>query len=235
MLSDIKPENILFLDIETVPMVAEYQQCPEPFRSLWDKKSSLLKQETDDTPETLWPRAGIYAEFGKVICISVAFFYGDQLRVRSFAGHEEFKLLQDFTEMLNKHYSRENHLLCAHNGKEFDFPYLARRLLVNELPIPSILDSAGLKPWQVRHIDTMELWKFGDYKSYTSLELLAALFGITTPKDDISGSDIASVYWADNNLERIVIYCQKDVITVAQILLKYKGKALIPDERIQVV
>ena len=121
-------------------------------------------------------------------------------------------------------------MLCAHNGKEFDFPFLARRILVNELPLPAILDSAGKKPWETQYLDTMELWKFGDYKHYTSLELLAALFGIPTPKDDINGADIHRVYWEDHDLERIRIYCQKDVLTIARLFLKFQQQPGIEDE-----
>jgi 3'-5' exonuclease len=234
MLDQINLDNILFLDIETVPMAADYECCPEIFRTLWDRKAALLKSETENTPETLWQRAGIYAEFGKIICISVAFFNGKQLRVKSFYSDEEKLLLEEFAEMLNRHYNKEQNLLCAHNGKEFDFPYMARRMLINGIALPLILDMAGRKPWQVQHLDTMELWKFGDYKNYTSLELLAALFNIPTPKDDIKGSDIAQVYWVDHDLERIVKYCQKDVITVAQLILRYQGKPLLKEADIQI-
>jgi uncharacterized protein YprB with RNaseH-like and TPR domain len=124
--------------------------------------------------------------------------------------------------------------LCAHNGKEFDYPYLIRRILINGLEVPSILNLSGKKPWEVNHIDTMELWKFGDYKHYTSLELLATVFGISSPKDDINGSDVGRVYWQENDLQRIVKYCQKDVVTIVNLLLRFKGKPMMGEESIQI-
>jgi len=232
MLKYLNLDHVLFLDIETAPQYPDYSGSPETYKVLWDKKAEwFLKNETD-TPESVYDRAAIYAEFGKVICISVGFLSDTSFRIKSFYGHDEKEVLKDFAILLNSHFNKNHHLLCAHNGKEFDFPYLARRMLVNGIKLPSSLDIAGKKPWEVQHLDTMELWKFGDYKSYTSLELLAYLFNIPTPKDDIRGSDIARVYWKEDDLPRIVEYCQKDVVTVAQILLKMKGESLIPDENI---
>jgi len=235
MLEQIKIRNILFLDIETVPQFSTYSQVPERLQKLWDIKASRIKQNEEDTAENLYQRAGIYSEFGKIICVSIGFFSNSEFRIKSFFDDDEKKLLIEFSEMLNKHYCKKDHLLCAHNGKEFDFPYLARRIIINELPLPNILDSAGKKPWEISHLDTMELWKFGDYKNYTSLALLSAVFNIPTPKDDINGSDVARVYWEEKNLKRIAIYCQKDVLTIAQIFLKYQGKPLIKNENIVIV
>jgi uncharacterized protein YprB with RNaseH-like and TPR domain len=235
MLDYIKPEKILFLDIETVPMVATYGQLPERFAKLWDKKAATLKREEDDTPESLYPRAGIYAEFGKVICISFGMHTGGSFRIKSFAGDDEKQVLQDFANLLESKFSRNDFLLCAQNGKEFDFPYLARRMLINGISLPELLDMAGKKPWEVPHLDTMELWKFGDFKNYTSLETLAAIFDIPTPKDDIDGSMVGQVYWADGDLERIVTYCQKDVLTIAQVFQRYQGKDLIKEEDVVLV
>jgi len=235
MLKDIQIENVLFLDIETAPAFISYDKIPEIFRKLWDKKTELLKKEPEDTPESLYPRAGIYAEFGKIICISAGFFRGKEFRIKSFFGDNEYELLRQFSKMLTAHFNFADKMLCAHNGKEFDFPFLARRILINGLPLPYILDVAGKKPWEVQFLDTMELWKFGDYKHYTSLELLSAVFDIPTPKDDISGSDIHRVYWVDKDLERIRIYCQKDVLTVARLLLKYQGQQGIEEEQVVIV
>ena len=232
MLKDINVENVLFLDIETVPAFISYEKMPEIFRKLWDKKTESLKREPEDSPESLYPRAGIYAEFGKIICISAGFFRGREFRIKSFFGDDEYQLLRQFSKLLEGHFNHSEKMLCAHNGKEFDFPFLARRILINGLPLPSILDVAGKKPWEVQFLDTMELWKFGDYKHYTSLELLSAIFEIPTPKDDINGSDIHRVYWADKDLERIKIYCQKDVLTVARLLLKYQQQPGIEDEQV---
>jgi uncharacterized protein YprB with RNaseH-like and TPR domain len=234
MLSTIKIENILFLDIETVPAMPTYSGLDERMMKLWDKKADRIRQGETVTPEELYPRAGIYAEFGKVVCISVGSYRRDEFRIKSFAGDDERHLLQDFSNLLESHFNKPEHLLCAHNGKEFDFPFLARRMLINGIRIPLILDTSGRKPWEVSHLDTMELWKFGDYKNYTSLELLAAILGIPTPKDDIDGSMVGEVYWKDHDLKRIVIYCNKDVLTVAQILRRYRGEPLIADENVVV-
>jgi len=230
MLKDLSPGNILFLDIETVPHVASYNQCEEPLRLLWDKKAAYISSDPAETAETLWPRAGIYAEFGKIICISTAYLAQDVLRVKNFYGHNEHELLSAFTLLLNGFFNKDHHLLCAHNGKEFDFPYIARRLLINRITLPAILDVAGSKPWQIRHLDTMELWKFGDYKHYTSLELLAAIFNIPSPKNDINGADVARVYWCEHDLERIAAYCNRDVVTMVQVLMAYMGRPVIADE-----
>lgn len=229
MLDNINIENILFLDIETVPQKKDFDLLDDTFKKMWsDKVASLQKSgRTNETPEQYYRSAGIYAEFGKVICISVGFIKGKEFRVKSFAGDDEKQLLADFCALLKSHYGQADHLLCAHNGKEFDFPYLSRRMLVNGIKLPKMLDTAAKKPWEVQHLDTMELWKFGDYKSYTSLNLLAAIFSIPTPKDDIDGSKVYDVYYNEKNLPRIVTYCQKDVLTVAQIILRMKEQPLL--------
>lgn len=232
-------QNIMFLDIETVPRFAGYDLVPDDWRQLWDIKSaSLIKYHEGETYESLYPRAGIYAEFGKIICISCGVIQpaGQQkkLVLKSFAGDDEKKLLQDFIDMLNKWSGAEPRFLCAHNGKEFDFPYLCRRMVVNGLSIPALLNITGKKPWEVSHLDTMELWKFGDFKSFTSLALLAHTLGIRTPKDDIDGSMVWKVYWEEKNLDRIVTYCQKDVLTVAQIYLRMNGEPLIEENNIEI-
>lgn len=234
MLENIRTGNILFLDIETAPQYPHYNDVPEKFRELWNTKVQSLNKSgrTSDTPEQYYRSAGIYAEFGKIICISVGFVKGSELRLKSFYSTDEKKLLEDFSELIRQHFNKEGSQLCAHNGKEFDFPFIARRMLILGLKIPKILDTAGRKPWEVQHLDTMELWKFGDYKSFTSLNLLAAVLGIATPKDDIDGSMVYTVYYEEKNLERIVTYCQKDVLTVAQVFLKLKGEALIQPEAV---
>lgn len=231
--------NILFLDIETAPQYPDYNDMPEEWKQLWDTKSaSLLKYHEGQTHESLYPRAGIYAEFGKIICISCGVLQGadghKKIVLKSFYGDDEKLLLHQFSEMLNKWSAGEQKFLCAHNGKEFDFPYLCRRMIINNLPIPSLLNIAGKKPWEVTHLDTLELWKFGDFKSFTSLNLLAHTLGIPTPKDDIDGSMVWAVYWKEKNLERIVTYCQKDVVTVAQIYLRMNGEPLIKQENIEI-
>jgi len=231
--------NILFLDIETAPQFPDYASMPGSWKELWDTKSaSLLKYHEGQTTETLYPRAGIYAEFGKIICVSCGVLQGApehrKIVLKSFSGDDEKKLLQQFNDMISKWSAGEAKYLCAHNGKEFDFPYLCRRMIINGLSIPATLNISGKKPWEVNHLDTMELWKFGDFKNYTSLNLLAHTLGIPTPKDDIDGSMVWEVYWKDKNLSRIVAYCQKDVVTVAQILLRMNGEELVREENVEI-
>lgn len=228
MLTNIEIKNILFLDIETVPLLYQYGQLSPELKALWDKKWQFSK---DVTPEQHYAKAGIYAEFAKIICISAGYFSGTEFHIRTFSGENEKQLLSGFSDFINSR-NQKDQLLCAHNGKEFDFPFICRRLLINGLALPKILDIAGKKPWEVNHLDTMELWKFGDYKSYTSLNLLAAVFNIPTPKDEIDGSDVARVYYEESDLEKIKRYCCKDVITVARIFQKYKGMDPLRDEQV---
>lgn len=233
MLRDLQIDSVLFIDIETVPAVAEFSQLEPKFKSLWEKKAEQLRRnDIDITADQIYERAGIYAEFGKIVCISSGFHSGSDLRIKSFYGDDETILLKEFADLLNSHFDSGHHLLCAHNGKEFDFPYIARRMLICGIDLPEILNLAGKKPWEVRHLDTMELWKFGDYKHFTSLGLLTAIFDIPTPKDDIDGSMVGHVYWVEKDLERIVKYCQKDVVALTQLLRRYKGMPLLKDEDI---
>ncbi len=239
MLEHIDLTKILVLDIETVPQSETFDALTDTWKDLWLKKAQSLKKEEGQTDLDVYPRAGIYAEFGKIVCISCGFFVreGNQygFRIKSFASTDESEILKQFIQLVNHHFSGPGFSLCAHNGKEFDFPFIARRCLLNGLPIPQPLNIAGKKPWEVNLLDSMELWKFGDYKSFTSLVLLASAFGIPTPKDDIDGSMVGMVYWKEKDLERIQVYCQKDVITVAQILLKYKLEPLLEEHQIQYV
>lgn len=238
MLINVKTENILFLDIETVPMFPKYEEASDKIRALWAQKAGFLAAANPEaTPEELYERAGIYAEFGKIVCISVGFVCRENeerlIRIKSFANDDEKTLLLEFADLLNGHYSRGDKILCAHNGKEFDYPYIARRMLVNGIKLPDIINMAGKKPWEVKLLDTMELWKFGDYKSYTSLDLLTTIFDIPTPKDDIDGSQVGQVYWQEKGLERIVKYCQKDVVAIILLFLKYQGQELVAENNIQ--
>ena len=239
MLIDIKIKNILFLDIETVPCSPSFEDLNITFQNLWTEKTAWQRKEEYTPAEFYKLKAGVMAEFAKIICISVGYLFVEKnenhFRIKSFYGDDEKQIINDFNELLNSQFSKKQHQLCAHNGKEFDFPFIARRTLINGLKLPALLDIAGKKPWEVNHLDTMELWKFGDYKNYTSLKLLAALFNILTPKDDIDGSQVASVYWNDKDLERIKKYSQKDTLTVAQLLLKYKGEELISENNIEFV
>jgi len=227
--------KILFLDIETAPHKPSFEMLTEHYKALWTKKAAMLRKSDTDTPASLYERAGIYAEFGKVICVCAGYVFEDEFRIKSFYGDDEALLLKAFSHMLNEGFSRNDQYLCAHNGKEFDYPYLARRILINGLKLPPALDLAGKKPWEVRHLDTMEWWKFGDNKSYTSLELLATVLGIPTPKDDMDGSMVAGVYWEERDLERIVQYCRKDTFTVAQVMLRYLGMPLMDPGKMVII
>ena len=196
------------------------------------KAEQLKRNDLDQTADTLYNRAGIYAEFGKIICISCGFTNGNEFRIKSFYGDDEKILLAEFAQLLETHFNSNYHLLCAHNGKEFDFPYIARRMLVNMIELPEIIDMAGKKPWEIRHLDTMELWKFGDYKHFTSLKLLTKVLGVPSPKGDIDGSEVARVFYIENDIDRIITYCEKDVIAVAQVFLRFRREDLLIDDEI---
>jgi len=231
--------SILFLDIETVPQFSSFDKCPDGLKKLWERKARNLKKEEHELPEEIYNRAGIYAEFGKIVCISTGVLrFGPEgtrkIYIKSFYDEDESKILEPFARMLEENFNRPEHKLCAHNGKEFDFPYIARRMLINEIALPDILNSQGKKPWEIAHLDTMELWKFGDFKSYTPLNLLTYAFGIPSPKDDIDGSQVWSVYWQDQDLDRIVKYCQKDVVALANVFLRLQGKDVIPVDQVEI-
>ena len=237
MLENLKPCDILFLDIETVPVMAAFNDLNPSMQILWEKKSAGFRKE-DLTASEVYQRAGIYAEFGKIICISAGMLkdknpYG--FRLKSFFGDDEKSILTEFSAMISKFSKNKEVLLCAHNGKEFDYPYIARRMIINGLMIPDILNNAGKKPWEVKLLDTMELWKFGDFKSYTSLDLLCSVLGFPSPKDDIDGSMVADIFWQEHDLKRIVTYCEKDVLAVARILLRFMNEAPISMDNIESV
>lgn len=240
MLDQLNIEEVLFLDIETVPLFPAYNEMPGDWQKLWAEKMKNSVSEAV-TPSDLYERAGIYAEFGRIICISAGYLFqrrGDWFfRVKSFYDDDEKRLLRHFGDALAKFENVGKKRLCAHNGQEFDFPYIARRMLVNGLRLPKILDIAGAKPWEVKDflLDTLQLWKFGDYKHYTSLSLLCRIFDIPTPKDDIDGSQVAHVYYQENDLDRIIRYCEKDTLAVANLLLRYKGLPIVDPENLEVV
>jgi predicted PolB exonuclease-like 3'-5' exonuclease len=240
MFESLSSEDILFIDIETAPQKPEFSELPEHFQKLWDKKSIHFRNE-NQLPADVYERAGIYAEFGRIICISSGVIIqknGERFyRVKSYYDDDERKLLIAFNEMLEKFTANPGKKLCAHNGQEFDFPYIARRTLINGLRLPKILDVAGAKPWEIkdRLLDTLQMWKFGDYKNYTSLDLLCAVFEIPTPKDDIDGSQVARVYYQEGDLDRIIRYCEKDTLALANLMLRYKGEPIIPFENLLIV
>ena len=234
MLHNLHLENILFLDIETVPEFGSFSELDDEKKILWEEKSKYLRKE-EYTAEEFYERAGIWSEFGKIICISVGYFSfknGDRkFRLTSFKGEEQ-KLLVDFTNLLEEHFYKPSHLLCAHNGKEFDYPFIARRMLIHHMRLPSKLNLFGKKPWEVPHLDTLELWKFGDYKHYTSLKLLTHVLGIPSPKEDIDGSMVRSVFYDQGEINRIVEYCERDVLAVAQVILRLRQEDLLIESEI---
>lgn len=240
MLENLNIEEILFLDIETVPQHPSFDELGQSWKSLWESKIRYQVNE-EATPGMLYERAGIYAEFGKIVCISTGYIFQKKgefyFRAKSFYGDDEKQLLSDFNNALEKFARAGKKRLCAHNGQEFDFPFIARRCLIKRLKLPKILDVAGAKPWEVKEqlIDTLQLWKFGDYKHYTSLSLLCKVFNIPTPKDDIDGSQVADVYYQEKDIDRIIRYCEKDTLAVANLLIRYKGKEIIPMGNMEVV
>ena len=227
--------NILFLDIETVPEEPKFSSLSEIKQELFAKKT-LYQRKEDFTPEEFYERAGIWAEFGKIVCISVGFFDSftkeRTFRIKSFYGKDEVKILKDFKALIEKHFGKPQQLLCAHNGKEFDFPYIARRMIIHEISLPEKLNLFGKKPWEVPHLDTLDMWKFGDYKHYTSLNLLTNILGIDSPKEDIDGSQVAKVYYEDGDLKRIAKYCENDTLAVAQVYLRFNNMEILNKEQI---
>lgn len=236
MLRKIPLEHLLFLDIETVPQKERFEALTEVERDLWEHKTAYQRKD-EITAAEFYEKAGIWAEFGKIICISVGYFNfrGEQrtFRVTTFHGGE-IQLLKEFKNLLGAHFSHPKHLLCAHNGKEFDFPYIARRMIIHGIDLPYKLDLFGKKPWEIPHLDTMELWKFGDYKHYTSLKLMAHVLGIPSPKEDIDGSKVRDVFYVEQDLDRIITYCEGDVITTAQIVLRLRNEELLAHDCIVV-
>jgi predicted PolB exonuclease-like 3'-5' exonuclease len=234
MICKLTLENILFLDIETVPITGEYKDLEKKGKELWERKSSYFR-EGNLTAEEVYQRAGIFAEFGKIIVISCGYFTrSDQLgrvfRVKSFYGEDERQVLVDFSRLLNEFSA---FILCAHNGKEFDFPFLARRILINRIKLPKQLDNHGKKPWEVSHLDTMELWKFGDYKNFTSLNTLAYAFGLPSSKDDMDGNQVSKVFYEEKQLERIKKYCERDMVTVARVFQCMRNEEPLKENEIE--
>lgn len=234
MLRNLVLDHLLFFDIETVPVCENFEGLDEEMQDLFDTKTAYQRKD-GQTASEFYERAGIWAEFGKVVCISVGYFAyknGDrQFRVTSFSG-EEATLLAEFGALLDTHFNEATRVLCGHNIKEFDIPFVVRRMLINGVKIPNKLCILGKKPWEVNHLDTMELWKVGDYKNFTSLKLLTRILNIPSPKDDIDGSEVAKVYYEDKDIDRIIVYCEKDVVAVAQVLLRFKREELLSKEEI---
>ncbi|SFN12021.1 hypothetical protein SAMN05421741_101191 [Paenimyroides ummariense] len=234
MIDKIVLPNILFLDIETVPQSEFFNELPEDAQQLFADKTQYQRKD-DLTPEEFYDRAGIWAEFGKIICISVGYFTiknaERQFRTKSIIG-EEKQLLEEFNDLVKTHFSNPAFVFCGHNIKEFDIPYMCRRMLINGINIPEKLQLFGRKPWEIPHLDTLELWKFGDYKHYTSLKLLTHVLNIPSPKEDIDGSEVRNVYYNEKNIERIAKYCERDVVAVAQIFLRMRNETILNESEI---
>jgi len=232
-----KLEHILFLDIETAAIVSDYKELSEPFKKLWTHKAGLIARQPlsqSEVAELFKQKAGIYAEFSKVVCISIGYINKKKsktktIRTKSFYGDDEIKLLKSFCKVLNKFFHKpKSQFICGHNIREFDIPFICRRLLINQLPLPGIFDIQGKKPWEVKFIlDTLQMWKFGDYKSFASLDLLATTLGVTSSKDGMNGSDVHDVYWNQNDISAIVEYCEKDIYTTAKVYLRLSGADVI--------
>lgn len=237
MFQKISLHKILFFDVETVSEKASFKEINPKLQELWIKKHKLISEYEEQLPdESYQNRSAIYAEFGKIVCISCGFVADNVLRIKSFYGDDEKQLLTDFANMLQQSFNQPaQQFLCGHNIKEFDVPYVCRRMMIHQIPLPNILDVAGKKPWEVNFLDTMQLWKFGDYKNFTSLDLLATIFDIPTPKDDIDGSMVSNVYWEAKDLNRIKIYCEKDVITVFQLFQKLSNRNIFSENQILIV
>lgn len=234
MITRIKLDSILFLDVETVPLFSNFNDLDDEGKELWEVKTKYQRKD-EFTAEEFYDRAGIWAEFGKIVCISVGYFVfkGDtrNFRVTTFHGKEKNQLI-DLKSLLESHFNRPQHLLCAHNGKEFDFPFIARRMIINGIDLPYKLNLFGKKPWEIPHLDTMELWKFGDYKTYTSLKLMSYVLGIPSPKEDLDGSMVRDVYYEEKDIDKIIRYCERDTVTIAQILLRLRNEELLTEDEI---
>lgn len=239
-MQNIRLENILLIDIETVPQYGSFNDMDDNWKELWEEKTHRTLPEGTSLEDFYPQRAGVMAEFSKIICISIGYFRKEgtaiQLRIKSFYGDDEKKLLQDFLAIVNQlEATNNNWSFTGHNIKEFDIPFICRRLLVNGIMIPPYLDFQNMKPWETNIVDTFQYWRFGDFKHYTSLKLLAAALNVPSPKDDIDGSMVGEVYWKEKNIQRIVTYCQKDVVTTGNIIMRFKNLPLLTDEQVVVV
>ena len=237
-------QHILFLDVETVSQHPMFEELNDHGRNLWKQKIGYMARRDDrewledDFARSYKERAAIYAEFGKVIVISAGIItHTDEnvrnLRIKSFYGDDEKIVLESFSSILQKNFHDPNtHILCGHNIREFDIPYLCRRFSVHGIPLPTLLNIAGKKPWEIKYVsDTLEMWKYGDHKNYTSLDLLAYTLDIASPKETLDGSKVGECYWEEKDLEKIKEYCERDVVTVAQVYLKLNNmQVLLPEQ-----
>ncbi len=239
MLSHISLNSLLFIDIETTSNKSDFKELSSELQILWSEKISKTEPENRDLSGTYSERAALFAEFGRIVCISVGYFPSGErqkFRVKSFAGADEKAVLSGFFGAVSG-FEKSMYTLkfCGHNIQEFDIPYICRRALIHALPLPNVLQISGKKPWEMPVVDTMQLWRFGAYRDYISLRLLTGILDISTPKDDIDGSQVGEVFWHEKDIQRIATYCQKDVIAVAQLMLRFKIKPLLEDQNIEIV
>ena len=244
-MQNIKTEDLIVIDIETASVSASFNLLEEKWQELWEEKTIRILPEGITAQEFYPQRAGVMAEFSKIVCISIGYFIREQqlkIRVKSFYGNDEKKILDDFLQTVSKIESFNNNWCFAgHNIKEFDIPFICRRLLVNNMRIPPYLDFQNMKPWETNIVDTFQYWRFGDYKNFTSLKLLAAAMGVPSSKNDIDGSMVGELYHTGNaqekeiNMKRIATYCQKDVVTTANIILRFKNAPIINEADVEIV
>ncbi len=233
--------DLFLLDVETVPQVATFSELNPLWQRLWSDKISKTVPETISLEDSWKMRAGILAEFGKIICISTAYFYNDNngeqaLRIKSFFGDDEKHVLEQFKAASVKFFQHNQCFQFAgHNIREFDIPYICRRMIINNIPLPEFLQLHAAKPWDVKMVDTLQWWKFGDYKNYISLDLLAHVLGVPTSKTDMDGSKVQDEYYYRENIQKIVEYCQRDVVVVANVLRKFQQLGALPEAHITVV
>lgn len=241
----IKPENLIVIDIETASEYTDFESMPVDWQTVWEEKVNRTLPEAVTTEEFYPMRAGVMAEFAKIVCISIGYFNKEEtwhMRIKSFYGHDEKKLLQDFLATINKIESiNSKWCFAGHNIKEFDIPFICRRLLINQIPLPGYLNFQNMKPWETNIVDTFQYWRFGDYKNYTSLKLLAMAMNVPSSKDDIDGSMVGTLYWNGDeterarSLKRIAVYCQKDVVTTGNIIMRFKNMPLIDPADVNIV
>lgn len=242
-----------FVDTETIPGYKDFNDMPEELARMYERKfghelANNDPDKFDNFEDHYRARAALYPEFGKIVCLVIGVIFVDdkdkqeKLKLKTLCGRHEDKLLAEAAPIIDKFDS-----LVGHNSKEFDFPYLCKRFYVHGIQLPQILNIAGKKPWEVSLIDTMELWRFGSFKGSTSLELFAHCLGLPSPKQDMTGADVAKVYYEmfdhmkDGELpfeaesaaiQKIGKYCQGDVVTLANCYRKLKYQSVIASENV---
>lgn len=226
--------KILFLDIETVGISEDYDTCesdnPEiaqQFSKYFDWFQKRFPEDANvdiDAKNFMFRRrTALVPEFAKIVCVSVSFVTdkGD-IKSQTFSGDDEKKVLLDSQTLLER-CGKLGFYLCGHNLKNFDIPMLAKRMVINGLLPPSILPSYDTKPWEIKAIDTKEIWQFGSYTSIGSLDLMCTCLDIPSPKDgEITGEKVHDAYWNDGKLKEIAEYCERDVKVLVDVIKKLK-------------